>query len=235
MKTLNLSWKKINGITLKQYIESPQFSIGNFLSIIIQLCLALEMAQEHFCFVHNDLTPWNIMIRTYDESQTINYLIGNKGFVIKSKIIPIIIDYGKSHVVYNNNHHGFINPFKASTAQDIIILLNTSVYEILTKRKNDLSSKHIGTLVTLMNFISGTTYRPQKFTYNERTRYTDAENFLRDRTKYSDLVSSNKYELENRTPLDLVNYIEATCGYRFPQKTYQQGLLSTYWKSQASF
>ena len=47
----------------------------------------------------------------------------NKVIKIKTKLIPIIIDYGKSHAVFNGKHFGLINLFQGNSCHDIICLL----------------------------------------------------------------------------------------------------------------
>ena len=151
-----------NSITLFEYIKSESFKFNDYLYIILQLCLSLHISQVKCNFVHYDLTPWNVLLQFLDEEETIDYKIDiNKVVTIKTKIIPIIIDYGKSYVSFENKHHGFIKLFKFSKSQDIISILLTSVYEIIMHK--NLDHVEFQNLLKLSNFLSGTTYRREKF------------------------------------------------------------------------
>ena len=191
----------INGETLYDYIKSSNFKFDEYLLIIIQICLALEVAQNKCGLVHYDITPWNIILQRTSEPITIDYVLEyNKILRIKTTIIPIIIDYGKSHIVVEQEHHGFINMFNFSTIQDILTLLITSINQILSDKrleKNDFSS-----MLYLANFLSGNKYRQDKF-----NNAVSMKQFLKKAGKYSCLITDNKYELEEKTPLDLIKYI----------------------------
>ncbi len=199
--TYNVITEYIKGITLSEYIKSPQFKFHDFLLIVVQLCYALHLAQQKCSLVHYDLAPWNIMIQQISGVQTFDYLLKHDSIArVSTSIIPVVIDYGKSHVVYNGRHHGFINMFRSSSVQDILTLLVTCIDQI---SQRNLPRMDFYNLLQLANFISGTKYRMEPF-----TNAKDLRGFLSRARKYESLIStSNKYELENRTPLDLVEYI----------------------------
>lgn len=200
----------IEGKTLFEYINSPVFEFKEFLFILIQICLALEVAQNKCGFVHYDLTPWNIMLKRSRTLQKIEYKLSyNKVVTIRTTVIPIIIDYGKSHVVYNNVHHGFVNRFKMSTIQDVISLLLSSVSQIISKVT--LNQKDFGSLIFISNFISKTTYCPNEFKNANSIR-----TFFFQARKYTNLIYYSKHELEQYTPLDFVNHILKLKQYDFP-------------------
>ena len=52
----------IEGITLLDYIVSDQYNIKEFISILLQVALALDMTSD-MKFVHYDLFPWNIILQ----------------------------------------------------------------------------------------------------------------------------------------------------------------------------
>jgi serine/threonine protein kinase len=199
--TYNVVTEFIRGETLNDYINSKSFSFGEFLFIVLQLCLALQVAQNMCGFVHYDLSPWNIVLQRVDTEKTFEYILAHNRIIqIRTKIIPVIIDFGKSHVINKNIHHGFINMFNVSTVQDILTLLLKSCDQILKSRK--LDHDEFGNFLHLLNFISGTNYREQKFETAQSARI-----FLRNARKYTALISDNKYELEKLTPYDLIRYI----------------------------
>jgi hypothetical protein len=199
--TYNVATEFIRGETLNDYINSDRFSFREFLFIVLQLCLALQVAQNMCGFVHYDLSPWNIVLQRVDTVKTFDYILAHNRIIqIRTKIIPVIIDFGKSHVIYKGIHHGFINMFNVSTVQDIIILLIKSCDQILNSRK--IHPDEFGHFLHLLNFISGTKYRQEKFVNSNSAR-----NFLRNARKYTSLISDDKYELEKLTPYDLIRYI----------------------------
>lgn len=197
----NVITEYIKGKTFQEYINGDDFIFKDYLLILLQLCAALQYAQKIYGFVHYDLTPWNIMIQYLKEPIYVDYIVSyNKVIRIKTHIIPIIIDYGKSHVFYENEHHGFINIFKFSTSNDILTILITSIYQIIICKR--LSKNDFTYLLKLSNFISNTSFCKQTFKNSK-----DIKNFFYNAKKYTNLVFSDKYELEKLTPLDLFDYI----------------------------
>ena len=198
---VNVITEKISGMTLDKYIDSPDFTIKNYLFILLQLMLALQVAQNNYCLTHYDLYPWNIVIQQLNTPTTFDYKISyNKVIRVTTNIIPVIIDYGKSHVIYSNKHYGLINMYKTSTIQDVISILVTTIHLIMTKYR--LPKHEFFDILTLSNFISNTKYCPGTF----KTSY-DLKNFLHEARKYSVMISTDKYELETKTPIDLFDYI----------------------------
>lgn len=201
--TYNMLSDYVNGQTLFKYISSDNFDFQTLLMILIQTCLALEVAQNNCAFVHNNLTPLNIMLYTLPSPATFDYIIGDNIIRVSSSIVPIIIDYGKAHVIYKQRHYGIVNMFKTSTVQDIFTILITSVSQILEKR---LSRDEFSILIRICNFLSGSMYRREPF-----KTAADLKEFLRYHRRYSVIVESKKYDLEEKTPINLVNYILNVC------------------------
>jgi len=123
---------------------------------------------------------------------------------VTSRVIPTIIDMGRSHVVFMNEHYGNINMFSSSTVQDILTLLVTSVSDIANFQLDKSSAI---TLITLANFLAPSGYCPKPFSYNITTGLSQIKSFFCKASKYTELISSDKYELESKTPLDFINYI----------------------------
>jgi len=199
--------EKIEGISFTDYIDSPDFNIKDYIFILFQLALAIQVAQNECGFVHWDLHVWNIIIQKIPHFATFDYVISyNKVIRIKTNIIPIIIDYGKSHTIYKEQHHGFINMFKMSTIQDILTIIISSLYKILNtyngKIKSRLSRENENIVIQLSNFFTNTEYRRKRF-----LQIPDVTNFLHTHRTFVHLISSNKYDLEQKTPLDFISYI----------------------------
>lgn len=199
--TYNIITEKINGISLHEYLSSTEFNLNEFLFILIQICLAIQVAQKKCGLVHYDLTPWNIILKRYDKIQCIDYLFSIDKIVrVKTKLIPIIIDYGKSHVIHEQIHHGFIHICKVSTSHDFLFILLTSLKCIINNQH--LNYTDLNDIFNLANFVSNTTYRPLKF-----KNVKDIRHFLKRSCKYSSFLYNDKYQLEKLQPFDLVNYI----------------------------
>lgn len=208
--TYNVVGEFIRGETLYNYIAGVHFSFQEFLFIIMQLCVTLEVAQASCGFVHYDLTPWNIMIHRTDKPKTFDYVLSNKRVIrVSTTCIPIIIDFGKSHVIHEGIHHGFINMFRISTVQDIFTLLVTSIDQIINSgyflEPNDLKN-----ILHLSNFLTGTKYHPEKFEKDQ-----ELIKFTKHARKYSALIADDKGDLENLRPHDLLRYIMNMNDYKF--------------------
>ena len=204
--SFNIISEYVSNQTFQSYIMSDTFEFSVFLNILIQLCLALEVAQENCCFVHNDLTPWNICLKYLNEPTYIDYKIKNKVISIKTSVIPIIIDYGRSHVIYNNQHYGFINMFKFTKSFDMLTLFVTCVYQVISSKL--LSKKDFVLFLKLTNFISNTKYCDTYFRNSK-----EVKTFFYSAKKYANLLNSNKYEIDTYTPLKLFNYIVTDLNY----------------------
>ncbi len=210
--------ENIQGQTFNDYIKSQEFTMSNYLFILLQLGLALHNAQQICGLVHWDLAPWNIILQKLPEPTTFDYIIeyNNNVQILRShpQIVPIIIDMGRSHIIHENIHYGTINPFAMSTIQDILTILVTSIYEVASRE--DLSSENVKHLVKLANFISGTGYRPQPFVESGKGGLGDVRYFFNKAKKYSELISSKKFDLEKKTPKDFVAYIMKNFPFNFP-------------------
>lgn len=199
--TFNVITERIYGETLYQYINSEKFEFREYLFILMQLCLAIQVAQNMCGLVHYDLTPWNIMLERHSTPKIFDYILEHGNIIrIRTSVVPIIIDYGKSHVIHNEEHHGFINMFNVCTIQDIVTVLVTSIDQII--RSQRLPQKDFSNLLQLANFISGTKYREKTF---ESAR--DIRSFFERARKYSSLINDDKHELKKLLPYNLVKYI----------------------------
>jgi hypothetical protein len=142
----------IQGIPMYEWINSADFSFRSYVLIMIQINMALKVAQDNIGFIHYDLFPWNIMIQKLHQKIDFDYHV-NPGLVLRvfTDIIPIMIDYGKSRaLVYEEGKglmdHGFVNLYKSHSMTDTITLLVTSLN--LVKKK--ISVHQFNTLQSFM-------------------------------------------------------------------------------------
>lgn len=71
--------------------------------IFIQIFLIIAILQENFKFMHNDLTPNNILLKKND-IEYINYELHNNVYKIKCEYIPVLIDFATSSIHKINNY-----------------------------------------------------------------------------------------------------------------------------------
>nr|QBK85344.1 MAG: glycosyl transferase family 90 and serine/threonine-protein kinase domain protein [Iridovirus LCIVAC01] len=200
--SVNLVTEYIPGITFDQYLRHPDFNFREYVWILLQLALALDVAQNKSGFVHYDLYPWNIIIQRLRYPYVFDYKLRDGKIIrISTKIMPVIIDYGKSHCIYKNKHYGLVNPYKTSTIHDIISILVSSMFIITTKQRID--RRNIALVIKLINFIGGTKYTNKLVFKN----LNQIRSFTSNAKRYTEMLISKKYELEKRTPLDFFSYI----------------------------
>jgi hypothetical protein len=136
----------IPSISLLDWINSSSFNVTKLISVMVQINLALSVAQNNVGFIHNDLYPWNIVIQStpslsfdyfveYSLKDNLPTILRNPAMNqqnimlrIETSIIPIIVDYGKSRsVVFEKDYglidHGFVNIFKNNQILDTLTLI----------------------------------------------------------------------------------------------------------------
>jgi hypothetical protein len=214
----------IEGITFKEFIQKG-CSMSEFLSVLVMLNMALAVAQEKIGFVHYDLVPWNIIIMTYDRPQKITYHFHNYVFTVSTRYIPVMIDYGRSHVISDGLHYGYIDPFKMTRMQDCFTLLVSSVYEMASSiraRNRFIGPNESGVLLTLINFLTGSRFHREKI-----TSVQEMTNFLEVHKKYNELIYGDKCDLEQyKTPIDFIEYVMNEDRLVFDAITCEQIILS---------
>ncbi len=74
--------------------------------VIIMLAFALDEANRRYKFNHGDLHSNNVMIRTLNNERDFNFVyvdkagLGEQSITIKTKYVPMIIDYGRSNIKF---------------------------------------------------------------------------------------------------------------------------------------
>lgn len=208
-KSYNVVTEYISGMMFSDYINSKQFNFEDFLFILLQLCLALEIAQSSCGFVHWDLMPWNIIIQASDSLIEFDYLISyDKIYRLQTRLIPVIIDFGKSHVIHKQHHHGFIDMYRSSTIQDVMMLLSGSLVAVL-ERRDKLVSRDLTSLFRLAEFLIPPGHGLNTNGLKER---------LKNMSRYQNSILDSKGRLEKLGPMDLFNAIR-NLNYRFKINT----------------
>ena len=197
----NMVMEYVDGIKLYDYIADKKlFDFNVYLDILTQISFALHVAQKQNLFVHNDLTPWNIILKEYTTVQNLKY----DNFQISSKIVAVIIDFDKSHIIDSNYiHHGQVNGYKFSSIQDIMSLIITSLYQIISNQ--NLSRFQLSAVIKIANFLTNTKFIPNSFKSIHQLK-----GYLFSMKKHSSLLYSKKLDLENLDPIDFVFYMRKT-------------------------
>ncbi len=211
---------------LNEYIEGETFSTSiknkmsylgfssgkpfkNVLEVLFQIILSIQFAQEQCGFIHNDLTPWNIIIQTLKEPITIQYPLFSGIYKIITKHVPVIIDYGKSHVatspygdfclnelsVGNVIHYGVVNMFNMIECQDVFSIILYSCLDMLTVNgtKTEYDEQSI---IKMLNFFSPTELKTRK----------EALSFIYQYKKYENLIKAHETINLEKSPIEFIKY-----------------------------
>lgn len=198
-ENVSILTEEIGGVNFVDYLRSERFNFEDYLLILIQLGLALRFAQDRCGFVHSDLYPWNIILMEFDEPVIVEYPITyNKVYKVKTKTIPVIIDYGRSQAVHDNIYYNIFE-VSPSSFHDILSIFISSLYEILNRQ---LEKYQLGMVFDLANFISGTDFRPMKF-----TNVKELKEWLSHNKKFSIMSYTFKGDLANRDVLSFVDFL----------------------------
>lgn len=194
-RSVKIANEKIQGKTLFEYLQSQEFRFDEFRILLMQIFLALDVAQSDCDFVHNDLTPWNIVLYRHPPAanRTIDYKTSyGKTYRTTQKCIPVMIDFGRSNV----KGHDIGATTGSSRIVDILTIILTSAKTLIKKR---LEREDFSKLISLVNLLSGTSYlkTPLKSAKELRT-------FLSRKGKYVDILMGPKYELEKMGPGDFI-------------------------------
>lgn len=186
--------ERVTGLTFFEWLTSVEFNFQDYIAILLQLALALEVAQRECGFVHYDLFPWNIIIEKQPLMREFEYYIGPEQVIyIQTPLVPIIIDYGKSHVFIDKTHYGFINMFKFSTAQDIISIVLSSANVLF--KDNKMKKSEEKTLIEIVKRVS-----PGVETYFQ-AKHACAD------CSFSRMISQDHGDLERITPLGFAEFL----------------------------
>lgn len=92
-------------VVVSEYIEGTR--IDEFLEenpekhneVMIQICLALELARERFCFEHGKLEPKHVIVHRLAKPVKILYRLAAKTWAVEADCIPVIMHYSHAKVL----------------------------------------------------------------------------------------------------------------------------------------
>lgn len=128
--------EKIDGMNFRSWLDT-RFEYNTFVHILAQINLALIVAQNACLFVHYDLFPWNVMLQFLDREIEVQYPIAlGKIVVVKTRVVPIIIDYGNSTAISRDGIiHAGVKPFEFDEHHDMKTLIISSIKHLITRQQ----------------------------------------------------------------------------------------------------
>jgi hypothetical protein len=87
--------------SLFDWFNDPANTVDDKEKVVLMLCFALAEAWKRYKFVHGDLHAGNVYIRetTFEEDYTFSF--DGQNLTIKTKYVPVVIDYGMSSAEWN--------------------------------------------------------------------------------------------------------------------------------------
>ena len=181
-----LYMRNVEGVQFQEWLISSDFSMNKYIRYLYKITEIISMYQESkFKFVHYDLSPWNIMLN--DDN-------------------IVIIDYEKSCVCVDKK----CSLRKYSSIIDVLSILLKSVNTILHcidkyKFIKGVEKEDEEILLNLLNFVTDTKYRRNKF-----MNLYEAKEFVNNMAKYDNLLEMPKYDLEQKNAKKFSEYLLST-------------------------
>lgn len=89
-------------ITNSESFSNFDNGLSSFFEVFLQTLYALKIAYQEIDFTHYDLHSENLLVKKLDKKYAIKY----DDIYIETEYIAMIIDYGFSHIKFNNKHYG---------------------------------------------------------------------------------------------------------------------------------
>lgn len=132
-----------------QQIEELTKRLNNVGDFVLQVVMALAVAQTQGNYVHNDLHAENIIIRQVNNAETIHYCFDGKVYRIETTEIATIIDYGYNRCLFeclpigNFTMREFnIDPCMNNSGYDVFRMVMTVVYALEINFKSETNILH---------------------------------------------------------------------------------------------
>ena len=107
--------------TLGDWWYESDYTLCEFLEMMMQLLITIYIMNHELKFYHNDLKFNNIMVDELKKPIELIYIIKNKKYIIKSKYVFYIIDFGESGFTPNNGRLINDSEFISTIYKKIII------------------------------------------------------------------------------------------------------------------
>ena len=182
--------------TLDKLIRDKKLTFQNLIHIWVNICCGLEIAQNYCGFLHMDLYPWNILIEP--KKKKIKY--HSLGIETDFDLVPIMIDYGNSHVVDNGTHYYNTTPFQLNSSNDILCMVLSSLDIFLSKMT--LTSHDSKILFSIMKYFYETSSIPNKNFFSIH----HVKQFIKVNKKFSNILC-NMDRIERKKPIDFIYFL----------------------------
>lgn len=182
--------------TLDRVIRNNDLRLQDLVHIWVNICLALEIAQNYCGFIHMDLYPWNILV----EKRKKKVLYHELGVETNFSFFPIMIDYGNSHVSDNGFHYYNTTPFQLNSFTDVICMIISSLDIFLSKITLDGSEMKL--LFSVLRYL----YKNSSIENKNFETIHQVKQFIKVNKKFSKMLC-NIQCLENKRPLDFVHFL----------------------------
>jgi len=91
-------------LTMNDFINDTNYTEEDKVKALLMIAFSLNEANKNYSFNHGDLHSKNIMIRTLSNERDFDFIytsdIGNYSLTIRTRYVPVIIDYGRSSIKY---------------------------------------------------------------------------------------------------------------------------------------
>jgi hypothetical protein len=173
----------IVGPTFEQWLLSSEYTFQDYVHILVQINLALTVAQRYCGFVHYGLYPRNIIIQKLSNETLFDYSFATTGsFRCSTKLIPIIIDFDRSRGVYYDEDYGLIdcghtNLYKPDALIDTVTVLFSSIKILgnkLTLQQSDLLLSFADKL-EIPRYLYKLRRNDELFLYTQQSVYSTAD------------------------------------------------------------
>ena len=192
--------EKYIGITFFEWLKTS-YNLQDYLKILLSLSFALYEAQNKCGFVHCDFFPWNIIL-VKQKPKVHFYTMDGFQYQIQMSYFPIVIDYEKSHIVFENIHYGYMHPFEMNSIFDILCLILSSTATLM-KENPHLQKKDEFMIMKLVNFFGDSELFSKKFTYFPTMRH-----FVFAHSSFSVLSSLDHKHIKSKNIMDFIFYLE---------------------------
>ena len=174
-----------NAVALMDYIQSPEFSISEFLNVLLQVACCIEVAQRRCNYMHLSLKPWDIMVQKVEEPVDLYYPvmdIKNNVKIIelkRCKYVAKILDYGRCSGVFEGRMYAsprvFNNRMVFNKTADLYMLVMSSLRILF---KTTIKRADIDPILLLCRIMSrdpkiSTLKLAKDFVYNSMVPRTD--------------------------------------------------------------
>lgn len=127
-------YEKVDGDTLSEFLSYA--STNEILNVLTQILLAHSYAYEIMKFTHNDLHPRNVIVKEVTEEVSIKYQHKGEHIWLKTRYIPVFIDYGRAFIDLEGYEFGWnglqigASPVEPFALGDVHRILVQSIHKL---------------------------------------------------------------------------------------------------------